>query len=116
VLVSSHLLSEVALGVDDVVVIARGRLRASGPLEHVLGDDGRGPATRVRAADPDALARALGGDDVAFERGEDGALLARAAPARVGQIAAGHGLALVELGPMSRSLEDAFFELTEVAA
>ena len=37
VLVSSHLLSEVAQSVDDVVVIARGVLRASGSLEQVLG-------------------------------------------------------------------------------
>jgi ABC-2 type transport system ATP-binding protein len=116
VLVSSHLLSEVALGVDDVVVIARGTLRASGPLEHVLGDDGHGPATLVRAADPDGLARALAGDGVLFEPGEHGAFVPRVAPARVGEIAAAHGLALVELGPVSRSLEEAFFELTEVAA
>ncbi len=48
VLVSSHLLSEVAQSVDDVVVIANGTLRASGPLESVLGT-AEGPTTRVRA-------------------------------------------------------------------
>ena len=39
-LVSSHLLSEVALSADDVVVIADGSLRASGPIEEVLGTRG----------------------------------------------------------------------------
>ena len=57
VLVSSHLLSEVAQGVDDVVVIAGGVLRANGPLEGVIGGS-EGPVTRVRAADAEALAPA----------------------------------------------------------
>ena len=58
VLVSSHLLSEVAQSVDDVVVIAHGSLRASGTLEEVLGGVD-GPVTRVRAAEPDRLAGVL---------------------------------------------------------
>src|ERR687894_1068375 len=49
VLVSSHLLSEVAQSVDDVVVISHGVLRGSGTLESVLGSP-EGPVTRVRAA------------------------------------------------------------------
>ena len=49
VLISSHLLSEVAQSVDDVVVIAEGRLRASGPLDDVLGGGGDG-STLVRTA------------------------------------------------------------------
>ena len=56
VLVSSHLLSEVAQSVDDVVVIAHGGLRGSGPLESVLGG-ADGPVTRVRAAEADAARR-----------------------------------------------------------
>ena len=58
VLVSSHLLSEVAQSVDDVVVISHGVLRGSGTLESVLGG-ADGPITRVRAADADRLAAAL---------------------------------------------------------
>ena len=57
VLISSHLLAEVAQSVDDVVVIADGELRAHGPLEQVLGGDD-GPATTVRAQDPVRLTRA----------------------------------------------------------
>jgi ABC-2 type transport system ATP-binding protein len=111
VLVSSHLLSEVAQSVDDVVVIAHGSLRASGSLEEVLGG-ADGPVTRVRAAEPDRLARVLAEAGVASEP-KSGALIARGTtPERVGRLAADHGLALTELVAVSRSLEDAFFELT----
>ena len=57
-LVSSHVLAEVAQSVDDVVVVAGGRLRAHGTLEQVLGGDD-GPATEVRAQDPVRLTGAL---------------------------------------------------------
>src|SRR3954454_20216404 len=58
VLVSSHLLSEVAQSVDDVVVISHGVLRGSGTLESVLGG-ADGPVTRVRASEGERLADAL---------------------------------------------------------
>jgi ABC-2 type transport system ATP-binding protein len=115
VLVSSHLLSEVAQAADDVVVIAGGVLRASGPLEGVLGGPD-GPMTRVRAEEVRRLA------DLLRERGmfvedERSALIVRgASPEAVGAVAAEHGVALSELVAVSRSLEDAFFELTAEAA
>ena len=58
VLVSSHVLAEVAQSVDDVVVVADGELRAQGTLDAVLGGDD-GPATEVRAQDPVRLTSAL---------------------------------------------------------
>ena len=58
VLVSSHVLAEVAQSVDDVVVIADGILRARGALQQVLGGDDE-PAAEVRAQDPLRLTRAL---------------------------------------------------------
>ena len=67
VLVSSHLLSEVAQSVDDVVVIAHGVLRGSGPLEQVLGSED-GALTRVRARDAERLAELLRAQDVPVER------------------------------------------------
>ena len=112
VLVSSHLLSEVAQSVDDVVVIARGTLRASGALESVLGTPD-GPVTRVRSADAERLAGLLRERGIAVEPQDLNALLVRRAPEVVGAIAAEHGVALVELVAVSRSLEEAFFELTE---
>jgi ABC-2 type transport system ATP-binding protein len=145
VLVSSHLLSEVAQAADDVVVIAAGVLRASGTLESVLGGTD-GPVTRVRAAEAAQLAGALrergmlvepdgataaaprnasydraaaaappSASDDAGNRGS--ALLVRGtAPDAVGAVAAEHGIALSELVAVSRSLEDAFLELTAEAA
>ncbi len=58
VLVSSHLLAEVAQSVDELVVISHGALRASGPLQQVLGA-AQGEVTRVRAADNERLAAVL---------------------------------------------------------
>jgi ABC-2 type transport system ATP-binding protein len=111
VLVSSHLLSEVAQSVDDVVVISHGKLRASGTLEQVLGGVD-GPVTRVRAVEAKKLAGALRGKGLAVES-TDGALLVRgSAPEAVGRVAADQRIALSELVAASRSLEDAFFELT----
>jgi ABC-2 type transport system ATP-binding protein len=112
VLVSSHLLAEVAQSVDDLVVIAKGSLKASGPLEAVLGSSD-GPVARVRAADEPALAAALRDAGLSVNEDPAGGLVVQAEPARVGLVAAERGLALVELGTVSRSLEDAFFELTD---
>jgi ABC-2 type transport system ATP-binding protein len=114
VLVSSHLLSEVAQSVDDVVVIAAGSRRAAGPLESVLGS-ADGPTARVRSADQARLAAALAGRGVTADRVDGDALIVRAAPERVGEVAAAERIALAELGVVSKSLEDAFFELTENA-
>jgi len=112
VLVSSHLLSEVSQSVDDIVVISRGELRASGPLQQVLGQ-AEGGVTRVRARDREALTAALAAGDIEFTPGDDGALLVRgAAPEAVGAAANEHRVALSELVTVGRSLEDVFFELT----
>jgi ABC-2 type transport system ATP-binding protein len=113
VLVSSHLLSEVAQSVDDIVVISHGTLRASGPLQEVLSR-AEGEVTRVRAPDPEALGRALAAAGIDFDRGDTGALLVRGAtPAAVGEAANEHRVPLSELVAVGRSLEDVFFELTE---
>ena len=116
VLVSSHLLSELAQSVDDVVVIADGELRAGGPIEHVLGG-ANGTVTRVRSRVPGPLAAALREHGHAFETESSGGLIVfGATPEEVGLIAAEHSIALIELGAAARSLEDAFLELTEVAS
>jgi ABC-2 type transport system ATP-binding protein len=116
VLVSSHLLSEVAQIVDDVVVIAGGELRASGPLASVLGGDGE-EVTRVRATDVERLAGLLEGRGLGVARSGPDALDVRGAqPALVGSVAAEHGVALTELRPVTRTLEDAFLTLVGAAA
>jgi ABC-2 type transport system ATP-binding protein len=113
VLVSSHLLSEVAQSVDDVVVISHGTLRASGTLESVLGS-AEGPVTRVRSEDDGKLAAALEGQGMSIARDPSGGLTVTGAQTdAVGRVANDERIALVELTPVSRSLEEAFFELTE---
>ena len=112
VLVSSHLLAEVAQSVDDVVILANGKLRASGSLEEVLGGADE-PVTRVRSADDERLTAALGDLGHAVARDASGALLVQGVPPRaVGAVAAEQGVALVELVAQARSLEDTFLALT----
>src|SRR4051812_26364785 len=109
VLVSSHLLAEVAQAVDDVVVIAKGQLRARGSLQEVLGGEGE-PVTDVRTPYPDHLRDALSkrGHRVDNGHGEQD-LVVSAAPELVGIAAAEDGLTLYRLTPRTRSLEDTFF-------
>ena len=111
VLVSSHLLAEVAQSVDDVVVISKGELRGQGTLKQVLGGD-EGPSTEVRAQDNDRLARALQSHGHAVQREADALLVPGVTPEQVGAIAGEARVNLVALGPRGRSLEAAFFALT----
>src|SRR5215203_5603877 len=111
VLVSSHVLAEVAQSVDDVVVIADGQLRAQGTLEQVLGGDD-GPATEVRAQDPVRLTGALERRGHQVERDGDVLHVLGATPAEVGEIAGQERVAVLGLAPRVRSLEEAFLTLT----
>jgi ABC-2 type transport system ATP-binding protein len=109
VLISSHLLFEVAQSVDDVVVIAEGTLRASGPLDEVLGG---GEVTLVRAVAIDQLGDRLLRQGLRSTHDGGALLVSGASPSQVGAVAAEHGIALTELRPHTRSLEDAFLALT----
>src|SRR3954462_9273126 len=112
VLLSSHLLGEVEHTVDRLLVIGEGRIVADGPGPSLLGADG----TAVGAADPVALAAALEGAGVHVQHGTDGALMVPGAePASVGMVAAAAGLALTDLRPVRRGLEDLFFQLTDAS-
>ncbi|MGH2943660.1 MAG: ABC transporter ATP-binding protein [Solirubrobacteraceae bacterium] len=111
VLVSSHLLAEVAQSVDDVVVIAGGKLRGQGTLEAVLGGD-EDASTVVRGQDNERLAGALKSAGHMVQRDGDGLLVLGATPEQVGIVAGDAGVYLIGLAPRSRSLEQAFFALT----
>ncbi len=115
VLVSSHVLAEVAQSVDDVVVIADGQLRAHGTLEAVLGGDD-GPATEVRAQDPVRLAGALERRGHPVDRDGDLLHVRGATPAQVGEVAGHERVAVLGLAPRVRSLEEAFLALTGARA
>ncbi|MGY1809876.1 ABC transporter ATP-binding protein [Blastococcus sp. SYSU D00669] len=112
VLLSSHLLGEVEHTVDRLLVIGSGRIVADGPVAALLGSEG----TAVRAVDAAALARALRAAGFEVQDGGDGALvLPGAEPVAVGQVAATAGIALTDLRPLERGLEDLFFQLTAAA-
>ena len=113
VLVSSHVLAEVAQSVDDVVVVAGGELRAHGTLDAVLGGDD-GPATEVRAQDPVRLTGALERRGHQVERDGDVLHVLGASPEQVGAIAGDERVAVLGLAPRTRSLEEAFIALTAV--
>ncbi|MFL5841817.1 MAG: ABC transporter ATP-binding protein [Thermoleophilaceae bacterium] len=111
VLVSSHLLAEVAQSVDDVVVISHGELRGHGTLEEVLGGH-QGLATEARALEPERLATALERRGFDVERTGDSLLVSDASTEDVGRAALDERVVLTALAPRSRSLEAAFFALT----
>ena len=113
VLVSSHLLSEVAQTVDDVVIIAGGGLVAQGPIGEVARQAANRFAVLLRTPEPAEAQRALTAAalDVSLER--DGALVVSGAtPDAVGRAIASAGLTLYEMRPLDRTLEDVFLELT----
>ncbi len=114
ILVSSHLLPEMALMADELVVIGRGRLIASGTVDAFVRDFTR-TSVVVRSPQIDALVRAVVEAEpaVGVTREPNGAaLLVGIEPARVGEIAAGGGLVLHELATRTASLEEAFFQAT----
>ena len=113
VLVSSHLMNEMALTADQLVVIGRGRLIADLPLTDVLA---RAPehAVLVRTPTSSELSARLTWEGATVRAGEAGELLVTGvAGAEIGQIAAEAGIVLSELTPQRASLEDVFMELTE---
>ncbi|MGI5321262.1 ABC transporter ATP-binding protein [Actinomadura nitritigenes] len=116
VFLSSHLMSETALTADRLVIIGRGRLIAETTVAGLLADGG-GDHVRVRAADPDELARLLAVRGAAVTRDPDGALRVTGATAEeIGDLARSAGLGLLELSPQVVSLEERYMELTRDAA
>jgi ABC-2 type transport system ATP-binding protein len=111
VLVSSHVLSEVAQTVDEVVVIHRGRSIEQAPIGELLAQRGGG----VRAAGPDAgrLAELLRADGAEVTGDGDGSLLvADRSGEQIGRVIAANAIHISELAPAGQTLEEVFFELT----
>jgi ABC-2 type transport system ATP-binding protein len=111
VLISSHVLAEVAQTVDEVVVVSRGRRVAQGTVDELTA--GAGGAVWVRSPARDRLREALRAKDLAPEDGRgDWLSVAGATLEVVGDTAAEHGIAVHELYRQAQSLEDVFLELT----
>jgi ABC-2 type transport system ATP-binding protein len=112
VFVSSHLLSEMSLMAEHLVVIAAGRLVADEPIDEFVARSTRNDVL-VRCSDPAALLAALASEGVvAVAEGADGLAVATADTDRVGDVAFRAGVAVRELTRRTASLEEAFLELT----
>jgi ABC-2 type transport system ATP-binding protein len=112
VFLSSHLMSEMALTADHILVIGRGRIIADAPVAEIIARSG-GSCVKVRTPEPDRLADLLRGPDVTVSSAADGRLEFRGATAQViGEAAASAGLVLHELTPHRGSLEDSYMSLT----
>ncbi|CAN5230949.1 ATP-binding cassette domain-containing protein [soil metagenome] len=112
VLISSHVLAEVAQTVDDVVIIHRGKLVRQAAMAEVIAM--AAGATLVRSPDSDRLASLLAAEDVRALG--DGRFAVSVPPERVGEIAAANSIVLHELTVERATLEEVFLELTGAEA
>ncbi|MDX3066379.1 MULTISPECIES: ABC transporter ATP-binding protein [Streptomyces] len=117
VLVSSHLMSEMALTADHLVIIGRGRLLADTTVAELVRAAG-GASVKVVTPQATTLRDLLTGRNVTAEPGAAGDELVvhGADAATIGRIAAAHTITLHELTPQTVSLERAFMELTQESA
>jgi ABC-2 type transport system ATP-binding protein len=112
VLVSSHLMSEMAQTADHLVVIGRGRLIADTGMNEFMRANGEG-AVLVRTDDTATFAQRLSAAGATVREGPESSLVVSGMTgAQIGKLAAYHRVALTELTPQRASLEDAFMELT----
>jgi ABC-2 type transport system ATP-binding protein len=113
VLVSSHLMGEMARTADHLVVVGRGRLIADTSVGELMRSAGGGTVL-VRVSDPGALTVRLAAAGATVREGLEASLVVSGMTAEdVGKLAAYHGLVLSELTPQRASLEDAFMALTK---
>ncbi|MBD2895249.1 Vitamin B12 import ATP-binding protein BtuD [Actinomadura sp. RB99] len=111
VLVSSHLMSEMELTADRLVVIGRGRLIADTSVRELADRFARG--VLVRSPRPEELVGVLAAAGGTVEAAPGGALsVAGLDVTEIGDRAAAHGIPLYEVTPRSASLEEAYMELT----
>lgn len=112
VFVSSHLMTEMALTADHLIVIGRGKLIADTSVEEFVLR-ASGGVVRVRSPQASSLRDLLLGEKVSVTSSESGLLEISGLTAKdIGATAAAHGIVLHELSPQQASLEEAFMELT----
>ncbi|WP_277051445.1 ABC transporter ATP-binding protein [Ruania albidiflava] len=112
VFLSSHLMSEMAITADELIVIGRGTIIAQGPVQEIIDSSTRA-TVRVRSPQASDLAARLQRDGVTVTSVEGSLLdVAGLTAPEVGEAAASAGIVLHELTPQRASLEDAFMTLT----
>ncbi len=113
VFVSSHLMSEMALTADEVVIIGKGQLISQTSIEDLLSQS-TDNFVRVRSPEAAKLKVALEREGAIVALEDDGSLSVRGAnEVAIGELAATIPVVLHELAPQLASLEEAFMELTE---
>ena len=112
VFISSHLMSEMAVTAQHLIVIGRGKIIADESVDSFIAK-ASGNIVRVRATEPERLSALLTGPDVAVRTGADGVLeVVGLSSDQIGLAAGPAGIYLLELAPQQASLEDAFMDLT----
>ena len=112
VFVSSHLMAEMALTADHVIVIGRGRLLAEASVDELIAGSSQN-YVRVRSLDDGQLAGLVSANGGTSHLEADGALAVTGIDAAaIGDLAGANGIFLHELSPQEASLEEAYMELT----
>ena len=112
VFVSSHLMSEMAMTAESLIVIGRGRLIAACSTDEFI-EQGSKRSVLVKSPDAPALRDLIASAGGEVTAGEDDAIIVRLLDApQIGALAATAGLVLHELTPQLASLEDAYMEQT----
>jgi ABC-2 type transport system ATP-binding protein len=115
VFLSSHLMSEMALTADRVIVVGRGRLLRDQSMADFIAA-ASGDLVRVRSPEAARLRALIVADGAAVHPDGDDAMLVEGMPSeRIGTTAAAAGITLYELAGRTASLEDAYMELTEAS-
>jgi ABC-2 type transport system ATP-binding protein len=112
VLVSSHLLAELALSADSVVIVKNGRLVTQGSVQELTGHTGS--TVRVRTPQATELHSMLTSRGIVVDLGQPDEVVARGVTSeQVGEAVAATGLVIYEMQVERHNLEDAFLELTD---
>jgi ABC-2 type transport system ATP-binding protein len=112
VLVSSHLMSEMAQTAEHLIVIGRGQLLADMSTDEFVRSAAK-RSVRVRSPQASRLRELISGPDVTVAEPESSVLeVSGLGPEQIGELAAREGIVLHELTPLEASLEEAFMELT----
>jgi ABC-2 type transport system ATP-binding protein len=111
VFVSSHLMSEMALTAEHVIVVGRGRLMADMPMADLIAQSSTNVVT-VRSPQTGELARALAAPDVTITQVDGGIEVTGLTAAQIGDVARDRRISLHELTPKQASLEEAFMDMT----
>lgn len=111
VFVSSHLLSEMSQMADDLVVIGKGKLIATGSVKSFI-DGAKGASIFARVGKKTVFTRALKARDLDFETVDNGFRITGVKTDDIGKIAFEAGVPVFELASQAISLEEAFLEVT----